>query len=120
MEGGSLEKTAVWRSEIQKHLAASLYFAGLRQEKSTKRVPVCMCECVCAGMCATPHARPYVTGSPLECVSNRMGHTLKCERSSLLVSNNRSAQSCWCAAVSQLPVSFPHVHGFVSIKELID
>lgn len=118
MEGGSLEKTAVRKSEIQKHLAASLYFADLRQEKSTKRVPVCMCECVCWYVCT--HACPNVTGSPLECVNSRMGHTLECERSSLLVSNNRSVQSCWCAAVSQLPVSFPHMHGFVSIKELID
>lgn len=40
--GESLEKTVGWSSEIQKHLAASLYFTGLRQEKSTGCVPACV------------------------------------------------------------------------------
>ena len=50
-----------WSSEIQKHLAASVYFAGLRQEKST--VPVCVCVCVCPGARAATHACSEVTES---------------------------------------------------------
>lgn len=41
---GSLEKTADWSSEIQKHLAASLTFYWLTERgELTSNIPVCVC-----------------------------------------------------------------------------
>lgn len=49
-ERGSLEKIVVWSSEIQKHLAGSLCFAGWKKIKM--RVYLCVSVCVSIGACA--------------------------------------------------------------------